>query len=203
MPVARQRDAGMGKGAMKFARAAICAMGVLSTHGATADPAAAFTALSYDISLTPDFATGTVSGVERLRFRSLTDDLQDLSFTADPLAVSATLDGMGGVTVSTGGGRRTFHLPRSLAKGETGTLVMRFSGQPKRDVVFTSGEIHTGYFTCEVMICDIDRPGDRATLRFALTIPAGMEAVAPGKRVSRTPAALACLLPGIQSTPPE
>ncbi|HZZ33124.1 MAG TPA: M1 family aminopeptidase [Phenylobacterium sp.] len=68
------------------------------------------------------------------------------------------------------------------------TLVMSFAGRPQRDVVFTPDEIHTGYFTCELMICDIDRPGDRATLRLALTLPTGLEAAAPGKLVSRTAA---------------
>jgi aminopeptidase N len=144
--------------------------------------------MSYDVSLTPDFAAGVVTGVERLRFRSLSDDLEALSFTANPMAVNATLDGLSGVTVTTEGGRRIFHLPRRLAKGEAATLVVSFAGRPRRDVVFTADEIHTGFFTCEVMICDVDRPDDRARLRFALTLPEGMDAAAPGKLVSRGPA---------------
>jgi aminopeptidase N len=38
------------------------------------------------------------------------------------------------------------------------------------------------------MVCDIDRPGDRATLQLTLILPVGMDAVAPGQLVSRTPA---------------
>jgi aminopeptidase N len=174
------------KATVAFALA--CAVGSLSGPVAAAPSAPAFRSVSYDISLTPDFASGVVSGVERLQFQSLSDRLDALSFTANSLAVNATLDGLAGVTVTTEGGRRTFHLPRRLRKGEVATLVMSFAGRPKRDVVFTPDEIHTGYFTCEVMICDIDRPGDRATLRFALTLPAGLEAAAPGKLVSRTAA---------------
>jgi aminopeptidase N len=155
--------------------------------GAAAAQAPAFRSVSYDISLTPDFATGVISGVERLRFQSLSDGLDALSFTANPLAVNATLDGLAGVTVTAEDGRRTFHLPRRLAKGEVATLVMSFAGRPRRDVVLTADEIHTDYFTCELMVCDVDRPGDRATLQLALTLPAGMDAVAPGKLVSRAP----------------
>jgi aminopeptidase N len=155
---------------------------------APAAPAPAFKSVSYDISLKPDFATGVVSGVEYLRFQSLSDGMEALSLTANSLAVNATLDGQAGVTITSEGNRRTFHLPRRLRKGEEATLAMSFAGSPKRDVVFTADEIHTGYFTCEVMFCDVDRPGDRATLRFALTLPAGMDAVAPGKLVSRAPA---------------
>ncbi|HEY2069970.1 MAG TPA: M1 family aminopeptidase [Rhizomicrobium sp.] len=175
---------------MKSATAFACAMGFSFASVAIADPAPTFKSISYDVSLTPDFATGVVSGVERLRFQSLSDNLDAASFTANPLAVNATLDGLPGVTISTEGNRRIFHLPRPLAKGEIATLIMSFAGRPKRDVVFTPDEIHTGYFTCEVMICDIDRPDDHATFQLALTLPAGMDAVAPGRLVSRTGAGL-------------
>jgi hypothetical protein len=173
------------KAAVAFALA--CAVGSLPGPAAAAASAPTFRSMSYDISLTPDFASGVISGVERLQFQSLSDGLDEVSFTANALAVNATLDGLAGVTVTTVGNRRTFHLPRGLAKGEVATLVMSFVGRPKRDVVFTPDEIHTGYFTCEVMICDIDRPGDRAKLQFALTLPTGLEAAAPGKLVSRAP----------------
>src|SRR6202789_3469608 len=146
-----------------------------------------FKSLSYDITLTPDFATGVVSGVEYLRFESLSDGLDAVAFSANALAVNATLDGSAGVTVISEGNRRVFHLPRRLRKGEDATLAMSFSGRPARDVVFTADEIHTGFFTCEVMVCDIDRPDDRATLQLTLILPTSMDAVAPGKLVSRAP----------------
>jgi aminopeptidase N len=173
---------------MNSSVAFVYSVGFLFGPVAMADSAPTFKSVSYDVSLTPDFATGVVSGVERLRFQSLSDNLDIVSFTANPFAVNATLDGQTGVTISTEGGRRIFHLPRRLAKGETATLIMSFAGRPKRDVVFTRDEIHTGYFTCELMICDIDRPGDRATLQLALTLPTGLDAVAPGKLVSYTSA---------------
>jgi aminopeptidase N len=173
---------------MKSTLAIVCAVGLLFGSAAAASAAPTFRSISYDIRLTPDFATGVLSGVEYLRFQSLSDDLDALSFTANPLAVNATLDGSAGVTVTTEGNRRIFHLPRRLAKGEIATLAMSFAGRPKRDVVFTSDEIHTGYFTCELMICDIDRPDDRATLQLALTLPTGFDAVAPGQLVSRSSA---------------
>ena len=171
---------------MKSTFALACSIGLL--FGPPADATPTFRSMSYGVSLTPDFATGVLSGVEYLRFQSLSDGLDALSFTANPLAVNATLDGQADVTVATEGNRRIFHLPRRLAKGEVATLVMSFAGLPKRDVVFTSDEIHTGYFTCEVMICDVDRPGDRAKFQLALTLPTDFDAAAPGRLVSRTPA---------------
>jgi len=173
----------------KVAIALACSIGLLTVGPvAAAVPAPAFRSVAYDVSLTPDFATGALSGTERLRFRSLSDGLDALSFTANPLTVNATLDGQAGVTVTTEGDRRTFHLPRRLAKGEVATLVMSFAGRPSRDVVFTADEIHTGFFTCEMMICDVDRPDDRARLQLSVNLPAEMDAAAPGKLVSRTPA---------------
>jgi aminopeptidase N len=169
---------------LPLALAVLCAVFPATLSAA---PPPAFRSLSYDISLTPDFATGVLTGVERLRFQSLTDGLTTLSFTANPLAVNATLDGQPGVTVTIEGDRRVFHLPHPLAKGETATLILSFAGRPKRNMVFTADEIHTGFFTCEVMICDDDRPGDRALLQFALTLPVGLDAAAPGRLISRTP----------------
>ena len=64
----------------------------LAPAAAAAAPAPAFRSVSYDVSLTPDFATGVVTGAERIRFQSLTDGLDALSFTANSLAVNATLE---------------------------------------------------------------------------------------------------------------
>jgi len=171
-----------------IAAALACAIVLLSGPAAAAGPAPAFRSIAYDVRLTPDFVAGVLSGVEYLRFESLSDGLDAVSFSANPLAVNATLDGQSDVAVTTEGSRRIFHLPRRLAKGERATLAMSFAGSPRRDVVFTPDEIHTGYFTCELMICDVDRPGDRATLRLTLTLPAGFDAVAPGVLVSRAAA---------------
>lgn len=177
----------------------IAAIALACSIGSAAGPVAAaavptFRSLAYDVSLTPDFAAGVVSGVERLRFQSLSDGLDTLSFTANPLAVNATLNGVAGVATAIESDRLIVHLPRRLAKGETATLVMSFAGRPGRDVVFTKDEIHTGFFTCGTIICDVDRPDDRATLQFALTLPADMDAAAPGALVSRVPAG-----PGLQT----
>ena len=168
---------------MKSAIAFAVSAGFLFAPAAMADPA--FKSLSYDVTIVPDFAAGTITGAERLRFRSLSDNLDTLSFTSNALTVSAFLNVEAGVTTSTEGGRRIFHLPCRLSKGEEATLTMTFAGRPERDVVFIPNEIHTGYFTCEVMVCDIDRPDDRASLLFSLVLPNGMDAVAPGELVRR------------------
>jgi len=157
---------------------------------AIAAEAPAFRSLSYDVELTPDFSAGILTGSERLRFQSLADRLDTLTFTATPMAINATLDGAPGVTTSVVGRRLVVHLPRGLARGETATLLLSFSGREDKEVPFSPELIHTGYLTCHAMICDDDRPGDRAPLRLALTLPQDMDAVAPGRLASRTPDAM-------------
>src|SRR5271168_2860316 len=98
---------------MKLMVALGCLVGLLSGSVAAAETAPAFRSVSYDISLTPDFAAGVLSGVEYVRFQSLSDGLDAVSFTANALAVNATLDGVA-VTVTAEGNRRIFHLPRRL-----------------------------------------------------------------------------------------
>jgi aminopeptidase N len=182
------------RGRFAFVKGLVLALVLASPVRAWASSASSFRSISYEVSLTPDFGAGVLTGVERLRLRSLEDGLQTLSFTANSMAVNATLDGAGPVTEAIDGGRRVFHLPRRLRRGETATLAITFAGRPRRDVVFDADQIHTGYFTCEAMICDIDRPDDRATFRLSLTLPVGDEAVAPGRLVSRASAG-----PGVET----
>ncbi len=167
----------------------IAAVGCLtSAQAGAAKQSPAFRSLAYDVQLTPDFAQGVLTGVEQFRFQSLIDGLDTLSFTANSLAINATLEGAPGVTTSIDGRRLLAHLPRRLRNGETATLRFAFSGRADKEVPFTADTLHTGFLTCHAMVCDDDRPGDRAPLRFELTLPQDMDAVAPGRLISRTPA---------------
>jgi aminopeptidase N len=54
--------------------------------------------------------------------------------------------------------------------------------------VFGEGTAYSNYFTCDWMVCDIDRPGDKATLRLDLILPAGKTSIASGIQAGRTSA---------------
>jgi aminopeptidase N len=161
--------------------AALCAITAVTPR---ADDRA-FDVVSYDVRLKPDFATQTVAGEETIHFVSLADGLESLSFSANSLSVFASLDGGAMTGSEIRGDRRVFRLPRVLGKGERGRLVVSFSGAAPKGLVFGPRSVHATYFTCDYMICDQDRPGDKATLTFALTLPDGMEAVAPGRLVEK------------------
>jgi aminopeptidase N len=147
---------------------------------------AAFDVLSYDVRLTPDFAAATVRGEETIRFRSGEDGLGALSFSANALKVFASIDGEAMVESEIEGDRRVFHLPRAMRKGEVGHLLVSFSGAAAKGLVFAGHTVRSTYFTCDFMICEQDRPGDKALVTFALTLPTGTDAVAPGDFVGVT-----------------
>ncbi len=151
-----------------------------------AGDAPAFDVLSYDVTLRPDFLTGVVAGEEVVRFKSLIEGLDVVSFSANSLTVLASIDGEHMVANEIAGERRLFRLPRALRKGQVARLVLSFSGTAPKGLVFAADRVYATYFTCDTMICDQDRPGDKARLSFALVLPPSMEAVAPGRRLAGT-----------------
>ena len=160
-----------------FAYLALVALAAASTRA----DAPAFDVLSYDVRLTPDFAAAEIAGQEVIRFKSTVDGLTTLSFTGNSLAVTASLDGEEMLATQIEGNRRLFNLPRPMRKGQVGRLVVSFKGKAPKGLVFANDQVYANYATCDFMICDLDRPGDKAALTFQLTLPVGMEAVAPGR----------------------
>lgn len=145
---------------------------------ACAEPA--FDVTGYDVRLKPDFSTSTISGEERIRFTSLSDGLTTIDFSANDLSVTASMaDAL--VPNNVADGRRIFRLPKALRKGESAELTVTFNGAAKRGLTFKDGAVWTNYFTCDAMICDQDRPGDKARINLALELPALSDAVAPGR----------------------
>lgn len=156
-------------------------LAALLTAAAAHAEAPAFDVLAYDVRLAPDFETQTVSGQTIIRFKSTASDLTTLSFSANTLDVTASLDGEHMVKTEVQGDRRLFHLPHPMRKGATGRLTVAFKGKAPRGLVWTADTVTANYFTCDYMICDQDRPGDKARVTFELATPPGMEAVAPGR----------------------
>ncbi len=151
---------------------------VVSANAQAADTPT-FEVLAYDIRLHPDLVAKTVSGSERIRFISAIDGLRGISFSASSLEVVASIDDKV-IANRIENGRRIFELPKPLKKSETGTLVVSFKGPAPKGLVFGEDTVYANYFTCDAVICDQDRPGDKAPVDFELTVPRGMDVVAPG-----------------------
>ncbi|MBI1212929.1 MAG: M1 family peptidase [Alphaproteobacteria bacterium] len=165
--------------------AAAAVVALLSASQARAgDDTRAFHVLAYEIELRPDFGAKTVSGVERIRFVSLADGLSMVSFSANSLAVTASSrDAI--LPNETVDGRRLIHLGKPLRKGGEETLTLSFKGPAPKGLVFGDDTVYANYFTCDAVICDEDRPGDKAPVDMRVIVPTGMEVVAPGRLLGR------------------
>ncbi len=163
---------------LRLALAAVCSL--VCSSAAPADSQGAFHVLSYEIHLQPDFATKTISGTEIIRFKNLADDLAAISFSANSLDVTASI-GDEIVVGEISGDRRVFHLPTPMMRaGQVALLTLSFKGSAPKGLVFGTDTVYANYFTCDALICDQDRPGDKAPVDFELTVPQGMEVLAPG-----------------------
>ena len=174
---------------LRFA-VAICSALALAVPAlaAEADTTRAFHVLAYDIELRPDFAAKTISGTERIRPRSLSDRLAEISFSANALDIFASTPSEI-IASEIVGGHRVFHLPKPLRAGQVAFLIFSFNGPAPKGLVFGENTVYANYFTCDALICDQDRPGDKAPLDISLILPPGMEAVAPGRLLGRTKSA--------------
>lgn len=145
----------------------------------------AFDVVHHDLRLAVDFEAQRVRGTQIIRFVSLGDGLSAVSFSANALDVTASIDGEAMVANAVEGERRVFRLPQPMRKGQVGRLVLSFAGKAAKGLVFDGPRVGSTYFTCDYMICDLERPGDKATIDVTLLLPAGAEAVAPGRALPK------------------
>lgn len=73
-----------------------------------------------------------------------------------------------------------FPLPRPLRRGRRATLRVAYHGTPRRGLTFDGASVYTSYSASEWMFCALDRPGDKATLTLALTLPRGFRSIGSG-----------------------
>lgn len=151
-------------------RLAILLLAVASLGGARPwapdRPGPDFDVLEYQVTLTPDLPDHSIAGRERITLRSLRNGLSEVAFTGNALQVTA--DGGDAASVRRRGDAWIVRLKAPLLKDQSATLRLRLSGKPARGLVFLPGGVYTSYFTCDWMVCNQDRPGDKATLSLKL-----------------------------------
>ena len=148
-------------------------------------PDTGFDVAEYTVALTPDAASGAVSGRETIRLTPVRA-LDALRFSGNALAISdATLNGAP-VLVEASGEGVVFRPAVPLAKGAKVVLRFTYAGQPRGGIVVVPGGIYTSYSACEWMVCLQDSPGDKARFSLALTVPKGAVAAGPGRRTGES-----------------
>jgi aminopeptidase N len=139
----------------------------------------------YDLALSPDVAAKTLSGREVITLRVTRDGLQRLSFSANTLSIdSASLDGQP-ATVRATADALEIETPEPLARGRIVTLALAYHGKPARGFAGAETSLYTSYFACDWMICRQDGFGDKARVSLDLRVPAGMDALSVGHRISK------------------
>ncbi len=164
------------RGAGQIAAVALASI----TTGAAALPAPmAWRITHLDVSLTPDFAHHALSGRTRLTLRT-TAAVSEVSLPAPKVSV----DRAGGDATSAvvRDGHLVLSLKRPARAGSTLVLDLTWHGAP-RALSWDGAAVWSGWGVCDWMICDQDRPGDKAMLDLEITAPAGFETLGPGELV--------------------
>lgn len=129
-------------------------------------PGPDFDVLDYRVTLTPNLAGGSIAGRERIIVKSLRNGLLEVVFTGNALQVTA--DGGDTGSVRRRGDEWVVRLKTPLLKGARATLYLRLAGKPARGLIMRPDGIYSSYFTCDWMVCNQDRPGDKASFTLRL-----------------------------------
>lgn len=168
--------------------AALTAAFLLTSPTLAAAPGEGFDVTRYDLALTPDLEARTMAGREVITLRATADRLQRLSFSGNALSIdTATVDG-DPVAVRSQADGLHFDLAKPLARGRTVRLELTYHGRPARGLSGSATSLYTSYFACDWMVCVQDGFGDKAAFSLALHVPADMDTLSVGRRVSRRPA---------------
>ncbi|HYW14782.1 MAG TPA: M1 family aminopeptidase, partial [Allosphingosinicella sp.] len=165
-------------------RAAALLLPAAGTTPAAQSAEPAYDVVHYAVTLKPDLAARSIEGSTEITIRGAGADR--IRFSENGLLLeSVELDGRP-ATAARDGAALIVSLKRPLRPGRTAKLRFRYRGTPKRGIVFGEGTAYSNYFTCDWMVCDIDRPGDKATLRIDLFLPAGKTSIASGVQAGKS-----------------
>jgi aminopeptidase N len=161
---------------------------LLAATAATAAQSAEpdYEVVHYAVTLKPDFESGSIEGTTLMTVRGTGAGTDRLRFSENGLSLEAVEANGRPATVTRSGSTMIVGLSRPLRPGRIAKLRFRYRGKPERGIVFGDGTAYSNYFTCHWMICDLDRPGDKATLALDLILPAGKGSIASGTLAAKT-----------------
>lgn len=147
-------------------------------------PGEGFDVLRHELALRPNLALGTVSGEQTIRLRVTAARLDQISFSANALDITQAWLGNRSLQVRRDDNALSFDMPRPLVRGQLVSLRLIFQGKPARGFVARPDLLYTSYFACDWMICAQERFGDKALFSLSLRLPAGLDSLSVGRRVS-------------------
>lgn len=141
---------------------AFCAV---QTKGQTAS----FDVITYDAEIQPEFENKSIRGKVAVSFRSLADDLKEITLNAGALEIDRVGIGVNVLPFEKKDGSLKIQLLRPLKKDEKLKIDITYHGTPKYGVQFypEKSQVYTVFSTSQWMPC-VDSPDDRASFRLAI-----------------------------------
>ena len=167
----------------------ILLLSLLALSAAPADspasaPGADFDIQSYSAEIDVRPAEKSVAGEVTIVLESRAERLSEVVLDAPGLTIASVREGDRSLMHRSEDGRLRVALDPPARRGETRTLRIRYAGSPEKGVRFSPDAVFTFFQTDRWMVVKSD-PGDKARLELRLTLPAGLEVLASGRRVSR------------------
>lgn len=147
-------------------------------------PGSGFNVKSYKLDLKPDIIRGDIEGVETILLQKTNKDLRHIVFSGNALTIDrATLNGTV-VTPIFNTDEINFFIPEAVEHSPFITIKLAYHGHPKQGFVHSATALYTSYFACDWMVCSQNQFGNKANISLTLHIPAGLQTISVGKRVS-------------------
>ena len=160
----------------------ILLLGFLLTPTATQPPpGSGIDVVHYQVLLTPNLATRSIQGTERIEFRVL-NGLDIAEFDCGELKIASVSDGKSALQFDVDERRLRVRWPTRLRAGTRRTIAITYSGTPRFGMTFVTDreQIYTVFSTSQWMVA-IDAPAERATFRLTLRLPAAWTAAGSGE----------------------
>ena len=139
--------------------------------------------LDYDDEIEVDFRRRQIKGRERIRVRSLRDNLEQVGFPSNGIDVVALRSAAGtGLLRGPSTDRIDVRLPNPLQRNEITTIEADYQATRPMGVEFGARSAYTSFYTCHWMICR-EGPEDKATWRLTILAPPDLTVVASGDPV--------------------
>lgn len=164
---------------LKRAALSLVALLIAACATTSAPPApGAYDLQSIALAITPDIAARAIEATQHMEVRVEGGPLRTLRFDANALTLrDARADGKA-ARWRVADGALLLDLPRAYRRGETIGLDLSYRGVPARGLTITDNLIHTSYFSCDWMVCVLDRPGDKARFTVTFAAPTGWTTLA-------------------------
>jgi aminopeptidase N len=140
----------------------------------------------YAARITIDIASRSVSGTATLSYAA-SPRAAELRLPQNGLQIDSVTAQGEPVPFRIEAGTIRIELLHAAAAGSAGQVDIAYHATPERGLVFSRGLVYTNFFTCHWLPCK-EEPGDKASFRLDITVPARFTLVASGRLVQTLPA---------------